>query len=60
MVGNYPLYLGTASTRRFLFLMMPRRRDYARSVIESRGDLNRVKSWAFALWSMAEDAPAGS
>jgi hypothetical protein len=32
--------------------MMPRRRDCAKSVIESRSDLNRVKSWAFALWSV--------
>jgi hypothetical protein len=32
--------------------MMPRRRDYAKSVIESKRDLNRVKSWAFALWSV--------
>ena len=33
--------------------MMPRRRDCAKSVIESRSDLNRMKSWAFALWSVA-------
>jgi hypothetical protein len=33
--------------------MMPKRRDCAKSVIESRSDLNRVKSWAFALWSVA-------
>jgi hypothetical protein len=34
--------------------MMPRRRDCAKSVIESSSDLNRVKSWAIALlWSMA-------
>jgi hypothetical protein len=32
--------------------MMPRRRDWARSVIESIIDLNRLKSWALALWSM--------
>ena len=45
--------LGRASTRRFLFLMMPRRRDCAKSVIEFRIDFNRLKSWAFALWSVA-------
>ena len=33
--------------------MMPRRRDCAKSVIDSSIDLNRVKSWAFALWSVA-------
>ena len=33
--------------------MMPRRRDCAKSVIESRSDLNMDKSWAFALWSVA-------
>ena len=33
--------------------MMPRRRDCAKSVIESRSDLNRVKSWDFALWFVA-------
>ena len=32
---------------------MPRRQDCAKSVIESRSDLNRVKSWAFVLWSVA-------
>ena len=32
---------------------MPKRRDCAKSVIESSSDLNRVKSWAFALWSLA-------
>ncbi len=45
--------MGRVSTRRFLFLMMPRRRDCAKSVIESRSDLNRMKSWTFALWSVA-------
>jgi hypothetical protein len=33
--------------------MMPRRRDRAKSVIDSNGDLNKVKSWVFALWSVA-------
>ena len=33
--------------------MMPRRRDCAKSVIESSSDLNKMKSWAFALWSVA-------
>ena len=32
---------------------MPKRRDSAKSVIDSSSDLNMVKSWAFALWSMA-------
>jgi len=41
------------STKRFLFPVMPKRRDCAKSVIESRSDLNKVKSWAFALWSVA-------
>ena len=45
--------LGRASTKGFLFLMMPRRRDCAKSVIESSSDLSRVKSGAFALWSVA-------
>ncbi len=45
--------LGRVSTRRFLFLMMRRRRDCAKSVIESIRDLNRMKSWAFELWSVA-------
>ena len=37
---------------------MPRRRGWAKSVIESIIDLNRVKSWALALWSVAGvDAP---
>ena len=36
-----------------MFLMMPRRRDWAKSVIESIRDLNRMKSWVFALWSVA-------
>ncbi len=33
--------------------MMPRRRDCAKSVTDSYNDLNRVKSCAFALWSVA-------
>ena len=33
--------------------MMPRRRDCAKSVIESKRDLNMMKSWAFPLWSVA-------
>ncbi len=33
--------------------MIPRRRDCAKSVIDSSSDLNKVKSWAFALWSVA-------
>jgi len=33
--------------------MIPRRRDCAKSVIDSSSDLNRVKSWTFALWSVA-------
>jgi hypothetical protein len=33
--------------------MMPRRRKCAKTVIESSIDLNMVKSWAFALWSVA-------
>jgi hypothetical protein len=42
-----------ASTKRFLFLIMPKRRDRAKSVSESSGDLNRLRSWALALWSGA-------
>ena len=34
--------------------MMPKRRDWAKSIIESIRDLNMVKSWVFALWSVAE------
>ncbi len=38
--------------------MMTKRWDWAKSVIESSSDLNMVKSWAFALWSVAgQDAP---
>ena len=33
--------------------MMSRKRDCAKSVIESNNNLNIVKSWAFALWSVA-------
>ena len=33
--------------------MIPRRRDWAKSVIESNNDWNMVKPWAFALRSMA-------
>jgi hypothetical protein len=36
--------LGRAYTMRFLFLMMPRRRDCAKPVIESISNLNRMKS----------------
>jgi hypothetical protein len=32
---------------------MPKRRDCAKFAIESSSDLNKVKSWAFALWSVA-------
>ena len=38
--------------------MMPRRRDWDKSVIESSSDLNMVKSLAFAFWSVVGlDAP---
>ena len=33
--------------------MIPRKRDCAKSVVDSSNDLNRVTSWAFALWSVA-------
>ena len=36
------LFPGSVSIRRFLFLIMPRRRDCAKSVRESNNDLNRV------------------
>ncbi len=36
------LFPGSVSIRRFLLLMMPRRRDCAKSVRESSSDLNRV------------------
>ena len=32
---------GRTSTKRFLFLIMPKRRDLAKSVSESSNDLNR-------------------
>ena len=35
---------GRASTRRFVFLLVPIRRDWAMSVSESSNDLNKVKS----------------
>jgi hypothetical protein len=38
--------------------MMPRRRDWAKSIVESSNDLNMAKSWTLALWSVAGlDAP---
>ena len=39
LVSIYPP--GRASTKRFLFRMMPKRREWARSVSESSSDLNR-------------------
>ena len=36
------LFPGSVSIRRFLFLIMPRRRDCAKSVRESNNDLNRM------------------
>ncbi len=33
---------GRASSKRFLFLIMPKRRDWARSVSESISDFNRL------------------
>jgi hypothetical protein len=33
--------------------MIPKRRDRAKSVSESINDLNRIKSWVLALWSVA-------
>jgi len=51
VLGYSPL--GRASTKRILFLVMHMRRDCAKSVIESRSDLIRMKSWGFALWSVA-------
>ena len=44
---------GRASTKRFLFLMMPIRWDCAKSVRESSNDLKRAKSWVLTLWSVA-------
>ncbi len=46
------LFPGSVSIRRFLFLIMPRRRDCAKSVRECNSDLNRMKSWALAVWSI--------
>ena len=39
VLGVYPL--GMAYTKRFLFLMMLKRRDWAKSVTESNSDLNK-------------------
>ena len=44
---------GSVYTKSFLFLMMYVRRDSAKSVRESNNDLNRLKSWDLALWSVA-------
>jgi len=33
--------------------MMPKRRDWAKSVSESNNDLNKEQSWLLALWSVA-------
>ena len=34
--------------------MMPKRRAWAKPVSESSSDLNMVKSWALAVWSIRE------
>ena len=47
---------GRASTKRFLFLMMPTRRRCAKSASESNNDFNMVKLWILALWSVAGSA----
>ena len=59
-LGMHPSLLGgfltppvRASTKRFLFLMMPKRRDWAKSVSESSNDLNKAWLGALALWSVA-------
>ena len=44
---------GRASPKRSLFLMMPKGRDWAKSVSESNNDLNMVQSWVLALCSVA-------
>ena len=37
-----PTFHGRDSTKRFLLFIMPNRRDFAKSVIESSNDLNRM------------------
>jgi len=44
---------GSASTKRFLFLIMLMGRDCAKSVSESSTDLHRFWSWIMTLWSVA-------
>jgi hypothetical protein len=49
---------GSASTKRFLCIMMPMKRDCAKSVRESNNDLTMLKSWISAIirsvaWSIA-------
>jgi hypothetical protein len=43
---------GSASTSCFMFLIMPKRRDCAKSVSASSNNLNRRQSWLMALESM--------
>jgi hypothetical protein len=41
--------LNSASTRRFIFLVMPMRRDWAKSMREFSNDRKRMVSWVLAL-----------
>jgi hypothetical protein len=41
--------LSNASIKRFLFLIMPRRRDRAKSERKSNNDQKRMVSWVLAL-----------
>ena len=43
----------SASAKRFLFLIMPLRRDCAKSASGSNSDFNRLYSYIFALCSVA-------
>ena len=49
---------GGVSTKCFLFLIMPKRRDCAKSVNASSDDLNLRQSWLMALESVMDcDVP---
>ena len=44
---------GRESNMRFLLFIMASRLDCAKSAMESNNDLNRMLSWALAVWSIS-------
>ncbi len=54
----FPTAPGSASTKRFSFLIMPKRRECAKSASASNIDLNARLSWLLALeFVMINDVP---